>query len=107
MWPGFGENLRVLEWVLGRCSGQAEAVDAAVGKLPAEGAINLSGLAERPAMEELLKIDAKEWREEVAAVESHLEEFGGRVPKKLHDSLDRKSEERRVGKKSRHTSIRK
>lgn len=89
LWPGFGENLRVLEWVLGRCSGQAEAVDTAVGRLPAEGAINLSGLAERPDMEELLKTDAKEWREEVAAVESHLEEFGERVPQQLRDSLDK------------------
>lgn len=89
IWPGFGDNMRVLEWILARCRGEAAAAETPVGSLPAVAAINLDGLDRRPDMEELLAIDPAEWREELTAVGRHLDSFGDRVPSQLHDTLGR------------------
>jgi len=80
IWPGFGENLRVLEWILGRCSGTAQARETPVGCVPERGAIGTDGLPETPDMDTLLSIDRDEWRRELDQIEKHLEEFGDRVP---------------------------
>ncbi|RFF27292.1 MULTISPECIES: phosphoenolpyruvate carboxykinase (GTP) [unclassified Wenzhouxiangella] len=89
IWPGFGDNMRVLEWIMARCRDQVDAVDTPVGALPEAGSINLDGLDERPDMEELLRIDPAEWREEIEAIGKHLESFGSRVPSTLHETLGR------------------
>ncbi|MEE4304020.1 MAG: phosphoenolpyruvate carboxykinase (GTP) [Wenzhouxiangella sp.] len=89
IWPGFGDNMRVLEWIMARCRDEADASDTAVGKLPEAGAINLEGLEARPDMEELLRIDPVEWRAEIEAIGKHLESFGSRVPSQLHETLGR------------------
>ena len=89
IWPGFGENLRVLEWVLGRCAGEAGAHETPVGLLPVVDDLNLDGLAERPDMETLLAVDEDGWREELASIEAFLTEYGPRVPAALKDELTR------------------
>ena len=88
IWPGFGENLRVLEWILERCQGQGQARSTPVGHLPTPDALRLDGLDERPDLETLLAVDADGWRAELAEVDSHLNEFGDRVPAALRESLE-------------------
>ncbi len=89
LWPGFGENLRVLRWILDRCAGDGKAVETPVGYLPAEGALDTSGLGVDPAvMEELLSVDRDAWRDEFKSIREYIESFGDRVPPKLRDELD-------------------
>ena len=88
LWPGFGENSRVLEWVFKRCNGEGEAVDTPIGRLPADGAINTDGLDVSPAdMAELLRVDADDWRAEVPSIEEHYAFLGDRLPHALRDEL--------------------
>lgn len=89
IWPGFGENLRVLEWILARTNDEAEAVETPAGLLPTPDAINLDGLKERPDMATLLAVDRAEWREEVQSIAEFLQEFEPRVPRALRDELAR------------------
>ena len=88
MWPGFGENSRVIEWIFGRCSGEDDAVETPIGLLPAAGAIDTSGLDIGAAdMAELLSIDPSAWAQEAAAIEDHYARFGSRLPPELADRL--------------------
>ena len=73
LWPGFGENSRVLEWVFRRCEGTADAVETPIGLLPAEGAINTEGLSiTAEAMAELLTVDAELVKQQLPQVKAHL-----------------------------------
>src|SRR6056297_938921 len=83
IWPGFGENLRVLEWIMKRCAGQVEARETPVGRLPETDAISTAGLDRRPDLETLLSVDELEWIEELNRIERHLEAFQPRVPDRL------------------------
>jgi phosphoenolpyruvate carboxykinase (GTP) len=84
LWPGFGENSRVLEWVFDRVSGRGDAVDTPIGYVPTTTAINVQGLNVTPAdMAELLNVDAEEWRDEVPSIREHYVQFGDRLPEKL------------------------
>lgn len=86
MWPGFGENMRVLQWILGRCDGSADADKTPIGNVPKPGALNLEGLSlDRQAVQNLLSIDARVWREEVDAIEQYFDKFGDRVPAALRE----------------------
>lgn len=87
IWPGFGQNLRVLEWIMRRCMGEAEARDTPVGRLPAPNAISTAGLEREPDLETLLSIDSTEWLAELAEIEKHLEAFAPRVPDALVERL--------------------
>jgi phosphoenolpyruvate carboxykinase (GTP) len=88
LWPGFGENSRVLEWVFRRCDGTAEAVETAIGLLPAEGAINTDGLnIDAEAMRELLSVDEDLVRQQLPQVKEHLAQFGDRLPDQLNQQL--------------------
>ena len=89
LWPGFGENSRVLAWIFGRVDGSAAAVDTPIGRLPAGDALDLSGL-DLPAddVAELLKVDVEGWRKELPAVGDFYGEFGDRVPAVLRAQLD-------------------
>jgi phosphoenolpyruvate carboxykinase (GTP) len=89
LWPGYGENSRVLAWVFGRCEGKAAASDTAIGRVPAPGALPLDGLDLTPgALAELLEVDEHDWRAELPSIEEHYEVFGDRLPTTLHDELD-------------------
>jgi phosphoenolpyruvate carboxykinase (GTP) len=96
LWPGFGENSRVLEWVFRRCEGTAEAVETAVGLLPAEGEINTDGLEiSDEAMAELLSVDTELVKAQLPQVREHLEKFGESLPRQVRAQLE--ALERRLG----------
>ncbi|HLI52833.1 MAG TPA: phosphoenolpyruvate carboxykinase (GTP) [Acidimicrobiales bacterium] len=88
LWPGFGDNSRVLEWVFERCGGRGEAVETPIGLLPAEGAISTDGLEISPsAMRELLSVDVDGWRRDVASIRDYYDSLGERMPSELLDQL--------------------
>jgi phosphoenolpyruvate carboxykinase (GTP) len=89
LWPGYGENSRVVKWIFERVSGAGEAVRSAIGWLPGPGAIDTEGLdLSDAAMAEVLQVDPEEWRAEVPSIEEHFAFLGDRVPQALHDELD-------------------
>jgi phosphoenolpyruvate carboxykinase (GTP) len=84
MWPGFGDNLRVLEWILERCSGRGEAVRTPIGYLPAPNAINVEGLnISDSTMRELLAIEPNAWKAELEGLKDYFDKYGDRLPKDL------------------------
>ena len=84
LWPGFGDNLRVIEWMIRRVEGQADAVETAIGFLPRPADLNTEGLEIAPgALEQLLGVDEAGWRHELDAVGSYLEGYGERAPRRL------------------------
>jgi phosphoenolpyruvate carboxykinase (GTP) len=90
LWPGFGENSRVLEWVFERCAGSGEAIRSPIGYLPAPGAIPIEGLdISEDDMAELLHVDVDEWRAEVPEIEKYYDEFGDHLPGSLRSELER------------------
>jgi len=89
LWPGFGDNSRVLKWIVERVSGQAKAVQAPIGNMPTVDAIDTEGLDVSEAdMAELLKVDKQKWLNEVASIREHYAKFGDKLPKELHAQLD-------------------
>ena len=81
LWPGFGDNLRVLKWVLERCEGRGEAVDTPIGLVPTPEAIDSNGLSiSREALAQLLRVDAAEWVEAVEGQDHYLRSFGAHLP---------------------------
>jgi phosphoenolpyruvate carboxykinase (GTP) len=89
IWPGFGENSRVLEWIFNRCNGEGETVETAIGLVPAGDGINTDGLdITTEAMEELLRVDEEALRGELPQVEDHLARFGDRLPDEVRAQLD-------------------
>jgi phosphoenolpyruvate carboxykinase (GTP) len=88
LWPGFGENSRVLAWIFDRVAGAGAAVETPVGLVPAEGGIDVDGLKVAPEdMAELLRVDPDEWRAEVPSIEEHYASLGERLPVELRDEL--------------------
>ena len=84
LWPGFGENSRVLKWIIGRVEGTAEAVDTPVGRLPAPGALDVDGLAIADgALDQLLALDVPGWLEEIGLIREHFARFGDKLPAQL------------------------
>ena len=84
LWPGFGDNLRVLEWIIDRCSSKAGAQETAIGNLPRPEDLDLEGLDLAPgALAQLLSVQAEEWRAEAADIEKHFDEYGSRTPAAL------------------------
>jgi phosphoenolpyruvate carboxykinase (GTP) len=89
LWPGFGENLRVLAWIIARCNGGAKALDTPIGAVPTPDALNLSGLdIDGATVEELLAVDPAAWRHEADEIAKYLEAFGARLPTKLRDEMN-------------------
>ena len=89
LWHGYGENSRVLAWVLGRCDGTADATDTAIGRVPAVGALPTDGLdVSDDALRQLVSVDEDAWRAEVPLIEEHYAIFGDRLPRALRDELD-------------------
>jgi len=88
MWPGFGDNSRVLKWVLERVDGSGGSVDTAIGRVPTIDAIDRAGLdIDDSAMERILAVDNESWRHEVALVEEHFDFIGAALPAEMRDEL--------------------
>jgi len=86
LWPGFGENLRVLRWIVARVHGEADAVKTAIGNLPRPADIDLTGVdVSRATLEDLLAVDRGGWLEAAAAQQQFLEQFGEHLPREIHD----------------------
>ncbi len=89
IWPGFGENSRVLEWIFRRCDGEGETVDSPIGLLPAQGEIDTEGLdVSAEEMRELLSVDTELFKQQLPQVRSHLERFRERLPREIAAQLD-------------------
>jgi phosphoenolpyruvate carboxykinase (GTP) len=89
LWPGFGDNLRPIAWMLGRCAGKAGAQETAIGYLPRPGDLDLNGLSIEPAvLEELLSVKPEAWRKEVSEVRQYLAEYGSRTPAAMYAELE-------------------
>ena len=95
MWPGFGDNMRVLDWIIKRCEGKVDAVETPIGYLPKVGDINLTGIEDEvtPEIEKkLLSVDIDLWKKEIAEMRRYYNEDikakGGNIPQKLYDELD-------------------
>jgi phosphoenolpyruvate carboxykinase (GTP) len=96
LWPGFGENARVLKWIFDRLEGKAEARETPIGRLPTKEALDLDGIAFlHDGLDALLGVDLDVWEEEASLVPAHYETFGDRLPQRLWDEhqalLDRLS----------------
>ncbi len=88
LWPGFGENLRVLRWIIDRCKGSVGARETAIGYLPAANDLDTEGLGLAPAaLQELLTVDPGLWKTEFEGIGAYLEEFGERLPQALKGEL--------------------
>ena len=89
LWPGFGENSRVLKWIIGRLEGTAAAVETPIGHVPTPADLDLDGLAE-PAEDiaASLVVDVQEWKAEIPLIEEWFAKIGGKVPTGLRDELE-------------------
>ncbi|MBR6737306.1 MAG: phosphoenolpyruvate carboxykinase (GTP) [Clostridia bacterium] len=88
IWPGFGDNLRVLEWIIKRCKGEVDAKEVAIGYVPNAEDINIDGLdIDVDTVKELLSVDKETWLEEVKGIKEFYAQFGERLPKELADEL--------------------
>ena len=88
LWPGFGENLRVLEWIMDRCRRTAGAKQTPIGFIPRSENIDLAGLEyQNEQLEKVLAIDPKDWQEEALDIEKFFSTFGKDLPKELSAEL--------------------
>ncbi len=91
MWPGFGDNLRVLEWIIKRCEGKVDAEETAIGYLPHAEDINLEGLEGEVTLDSLksiLDVDKSLWAEDAKGIEEFYAKFGDKLPKELKEELE-------------------
>lgn len=90
IWPGFGDNLRVLEWILKRCDNEVDAVETAIGYVPKPEDINLEGLKDfdEEKLASILKVDNAKWAKKAAGVEEFYKKFGDKLPQELRDELN-------------------
>jgi phosphoenolpyruvate carboxykinase (ATP) len=96
IWPGFGDNMRVLDWIIKRCEGTVEADETAIGYLPKKGDINVEGIEDEVTpeiMDKLLAVDKDLWKKEIAEMRRYYTEDiaakGGKIPQALYDELDK------------------
>jgi len=90
MWPGFGDNMRVLEWILKRVSSEVAGQQTAIGVLPAAGELNTKGLnLSAEALQALLDVDNAGWQQETQEIAEYLKTYGDRTPQALFDELSK------------------
>ena len=88
LWPGFGENMRVLEWIIKRCEGEVDAVETPIGYVPKAEDINLEGAGVSvETLQEILSVDKETWAKEAEGIEDIYKQFGNRLPKELAEEL--------------------
>ena len=88
LWPGFGDNFRVLEWIVARCNGEADANETAIGYVPSASDINLEGLdMDIKVLEDILYVDNAKWLKETEGIEEFYQKFGDRLPEELKAQL--------------------
>jgi phosphoenolpyruvate carboxykinase (GTP) len=88
MWPGFGENSRVLKWVFERCNGSADAIDTPIGKMPTLDGIDFNGLEMNEADKaSLLRVDVEGWLQELPGIEEYYDSFGSHLPEELRQQI--------------------
>ena len=89
IWPGFGDNLRVLEWIIKRCEGEVDAQETAIGYVPYAEDINLEGLDfSIDTLKSILEVNNDQWSKEAEGIEEFYKKFGDKLPKELRDQLD-------------------
>ena len=95
MWPGFGDNMRVLDWIIKRCEGTIDAEETAIGYVPKKGDINVEGIEDEvtpEVMDKLLAVDKDLWKKEIAEMHRYYNEDitakGGKIPAALEKELD-------------------
>jgi len=89
MWPGFGDNMRVLNWILDRCEGKVDAVETEIGYVPNKADLQLEGLdLSDEVVDELLSIDIDAWKEDLANQREFFAQFGDKLPKEIKESMD-------------------
>jgi phosphoenolpyruvate carboxykinase (GTP) len=89
LWPGFGENSRVLKWVFERVDGTVDAIDSPIGKLPVPDQLDLSGLdIDQADLDTLLAVDTEGWKGAVSQIREHFDRFGDRLPAELNSAVD-------------------
>jgi phosphoenolpyruvate carboxykinase (GTP) len=89
IWPGYGENMRVLKWIVERCESRVEGKETPIGFIPDAKDLNTEGLDMKPeALREVLSVDKDLWRQEVAGTEEYFKLFGDRLPKELTKELN-------------------
>ncbi len=90
VWPGFGDNLRVLEWILKRCDGEVDAVETAIGYVPKPEDINLEGLEnfDIETLKSILEVDNAKWAKEAEGIEEFYKKFGDKLPAELREQLE-------------------
>jgi len=88
LWPGYGENLRVLKWVIDRCFERVDAVKTPIGYVPKPGDIDIKGLdINAETMKGLLSIDQAEWKGELGGLREFFEKFGDRLPEEIWEEF--------------------
>jgi phosphoenolpyruvate carboxykinase (GTP) len=89
LWPGFGDNSRVLAWIFRRCDGEGEAAETPIGLVPTKGALDLTGLdLSDAALEQLLEVDPEKWKAQLPQVHEHYAQFGDTLPRELREQLE-------------------
>ncbi|HET8666447.1 MAG TPA: phosphoenolpyruvate carboxykinase (GTP) [Terriglobales bacterium] len=90
LWPGYGENSRVLKWIFERVSGTGEAVDTPIGRMPTKNALDTNGLDIKPAaLDKLLAVDVNGWLAEIPSIREHFAKFGSHLPKGMSEEVDK------------------
>jgi phosphoenolpyruvate carboxykinase (GTP) len=100
LWPGYGENVRVLKWMIDRIDGKADAQETPIGLVPTAQSLTLDGLKiSRDAVEQLLRVDAADWTAELDGVKEFFAKFGDRLPQAMHAEVEQ------VAKRLQHASV--
>ncbi len=91
IWPGFGDNMRVLDWIIERCDGNVDAEETAIGYLPKKEDLNIEGLEDEVTpeiLDKLLAVDKDLWKEEVKDLREFYKQFGEKLPSEITAELD-------------------
>ena len=91
LWPGFGDNLRVVDWILDRVAGKVDAVETPIGYVPKPEDINLEGIEDKisfDTLKSILTVDKAQWTKEAEGIAEFYKQFGDKLPKELHDELE-------------------
>ena len=90
LWPGFGDNFRVLEWILKRCEGKVDAKETAIGYVPYAEDINLEGIQDFDieTLKSILEVDKAAWAKEAEGIEEFYKQFGDKLPQELRNQLE-------------------